>query len=184
MTVHHITPGRADKNLGKAINQLIEHLPDDDWICLRDIDTIPAHHTEFFNQCEEIALNNEADVIGCVTNRLGLTHQLYNQKLSLNYDMKYHYQIGKERFEDHGSEVEILTDKTIGGCFMLFSKQTWQKIGKFKEGAIQINNEFVDYIFCKDAINKGLRIGLANGIYIYHSYRHWNANPRQYKHLK
>jgi len=38
VAVHHITPGRADKNIGKAINDIVKHLPDEDWICLRDID--------------------------------------------------------------------------------------------------------------------------------------------------
>ena len=41
MKVHHITPGRSDLNYGKSINDIIYSLPDEDWICLRDIDTIP-----------------------------------------------------------------------------------------------------------------------------------------------
>ena len=48
--IHYITPGHSDKNYGKAINDTIRHLPDNDWICLRDIDTMPAYHEKFFEQ--------------------------------------------------------------------------------------------------------------------------------------
>ena len=66
--VHHITPGRADLNFGKAINHVIEFLPDDDWVCLRDIDTLPLHHRVFFKQCEDIANSGEWDLVSCKTN--------------------------------------------------------------------------------------------------------------------
>ena len=65
--VHHITPGRSDKNFGRSINQLIENLSDEDWICLRDIDTMPLHHRVFFKQCEDIANSGEFDLVGCMT---------------------------------------------------------------------------------------------------------------------
>ncbi len=36
--------GRSDKNIGRAINEIVNALPDNDWICLRDIDTLPMYH--------------------------------------------------------------------------------------------------------------------------------------------
>ena len=179
MKVHHITPGAKDKDLGKAINTIIEGLPDNDWICMRDIDTIPPHHRVFFKQCEQIAQNNEADIIGAMTNRIGMKHQLHENKLSENFDIKQHIQIAKKLHRQNGTNVKQLTNgETVAGMFMLFSKTTWLKVGKFPEGAINIKGQFIDYLFCKAALNQGLKIGLATGVYIFHIYREWLPNTR------
>lgn len=183
MNVHHITPGRADKNLGKAANELIEHLPDEDWICLRDIDTLPLYHVGLFDQCEEIARRNEFGLVGAVTNRLGLKYQLHGEKLSENYDMKHHYAIAKDRFDEYGSEVHETPD-LIAGMFMLFPKQAWLDVDGFPEGHIRIKGCFIDYLFSKAVKRVGYKIGVAKGIYIYHTYRHWVDNVRtRYQHL-
>jgi len=177
MTVHHITPGRADKNFGKALNDIIEFLPDEDWICLRDIDTLPLHHREFFKQCEDIANAGEYDLIGCMTNRLGLKYQLHNGKLSEDFNIKRHIVIAQQRFLEHGSKV-IDSPGTVAGIFMLFSKQTWEDVGRFHEGGIQINGSFIDFIFNEQVKKINGRIGIAPGIYLFHIYREWGQNVR------
>ena len=190
MTVHHIIPGRSDKNFGKAINQLIEHLPEDDWICLRDVDTLILDHRKFFLQCETLAKNNDADLIGCMTNRIGLKYQLFEGEMSDNYDILYHTEIAKNLFKEFGHTVEVVDYRvTIAGFFMLFSKKTWKQVGKFKEGGIQVHSCFIDYIFSMAVKGRGLKLGIAKGLYIFHSYRNWihntpNKSTRtEYKHL-
>lgn len=181
--VHHITPGRADLNFGKAINDLIEFLPDDDWICLRDIDTLPLHHRVFYKQCEDIANKGEYDLVSCITNRLGVAYQLHDGKLSDNFDIKYHLKIAHERYDKYGSTV---TDApgNIAGVLMLFSKKTWEDVGRFREGGVQVNGSFLDYIFSSTVEKIGGRIGIAKGIYLFHTYREWADNVRMgYKHL-
>jgi hypothetical protein len=168
--VHHITPGRSDKNLGKAINDIIKVLPDKDWICIRDIDTIPMYHEMFFKQCESIAIAGEYDLIGCITNRLGLEYQLFEGKKSSETDILKHRGIAKKLYNQYGSGVEKI-DNTIAGVFMLFSKKTWITLGRFKEGSIMIDGSFIDYHFSNAALKRGLKIGLAKGIYLFHYYR-------------
>lgn len=181
--VHHITPGASDKNLGKAINILIEKLPEDDWICVRDIDTLPLHHREFFKQCEEIAERNEFGLVGAMTNRLGLKYQLHGGEISENYDMKHHINIAVERFDEYGSEVDE-SHFLIAGMFMLFSKKVWQEVGGFPEGRIQIRGKFIDWLFSKAVEKAGYKIGIAKGIYLFHIYREWVTNVRtKYNHL-
>ena len=183
MQVHHITPGSFDKNFGKSINSLIEYLPPDDWICLRDIDTMPLHHRVFFKQCQDIAESGKFNLVGCMTNRLGLAYQLHEGRLSDDFDIMNHIDIAHERYEQFGSEVSD-SPELIAGVFMLFSKQTWEDAGRFPEGAIQINGSFVDYLFCKKVKRLGGKIGIAKGIYIFHIYRSWLANVRMgYNHL-
>lgn len=169
INVHHITPGRSDKNLGLSINQIIQGLPDDDWICLRDIDTIPMYHEKFFIQCEELAESGKADLYGCMTNRLGLPYQvvegMYNET-----DISVHRATAMQLYKDYGNEVEILNE-TIAGLFMLFSKQTWLKVGGYPQGKIYDNTGMVDWKFCKAIKREGLKIGLAKGVYLFHWYR-------------
>jgi len=176
-SVHHITPGRADKNYGRAINELIEFLPDEDWICLRDIDTMPLHHRVFFKQCEDIAASGEWDLVSCKTNRIGVVHQLHGHQKSENFDVKHHIEIAHQRYEQYGSEV-IKSCGLVAGVMMLFSKQTWEDVGRFKEGGVQVDGSFLDWHFSSSVERIGGRIGIARGIYLWHTYRDWADNTR------
>lgn len=177
VNVHHITPARGDKNLGRAINELIEFLPDNDWICLRDIDTIPTQHVIFLKQCEDIARAGEFDLVGCMSNRIGLHTQLHNSKISEETDFMEHKRIGLELYEKHGSQV-VKTQQTIAGQFMLFSKKVWSEVGKFPEGGIRIRNAFVDHWFSTRVKRKKKKLGVAIGMYIFHDYRLGQGNPK------
>jgi hypothetical protein len=181
--VHHITPARSDKNFGLAVNQAIEGLPENDWICLRDIDTVPPYHEEFIKQIEEIANNPKGfSLIGCMTNRLGLPWQLvpnmFNEK-----NMDVHRAKAKELAII--KTIKPLTGlQTVGGLMMLFSKSTWRKAGKFPEGGIEIKGKFVDYHFSK-AVSKFAKLGIAENVYLFHMYR-WDAKDTRTEksHLK
>lgn len=181
--VHHITAARADKNLGKAVNQLIEGLPENDWICLRDIDTFPPYHEEFIKQVEEIANGSHAfSLIGCMTNRLGLEYQLVKGMFT-ELDVKVHREKAKEL-----SVIKTIKPlskmQTVGGLMMLFPKSIWRKVGKFPEGGISIKGNFVDYHFSK-AVAKFGKLGIAEGVYLFHNYRIEAKDTRTYKdHLK
>lgn len=185
ISIHHITPARSDKNYGKAINDIVKVLPDDDWICLRDIDTLPLDHVSFIKQCEEIAKANEYGIVSCMTNRLGLPWQLVYDEIQKEEDVNMIQEviIAKEMAKEHGSKVEE-APREVAGVMMLFPKSVWTEVGGFKEGGIIWGNQMLDNIFYEAVKAKGYKIGLAKGIYLLHLYR-WNENPRTYKkHLK
>jgi hypothetical protein len=170
VNVHHITPGRSDKNIGRAINDIVKGLPDNDWICLRDIDTLPMYHEKIYQQCEQIAQAGEFDLVGCMTNRLGLHYQLVGGRKSNDSDILNHRKIGVELYKEHGNDIMPI-QQVIGGLFMLFPKSAWKQVGGFPEGGIQIQGHFFDYHFCKKVMQQRLRIGIAKGIYLFHYYR-------------
>lgn len=178
--VHHITPGRSDKNFGKSVNVIVRGLPDEDWICLRDIDTLPVYHEAFFAQCEAIT-HKDVGLVGCMTNRVGLSHQLHGGVLSDRGDYMYHRQIAISRFASYGALVDI-SELYIAGFFMLFPKKTWTEIGGFPEGGVSIGGKFVDWWVCDKVSKAGLKIGIAPGIYLFHAYRSWKNN-KDIKHL-
>jgi hypothetical protein len=184
ISVHHITPGRADKNIGKAINDLIRPMPEQDWICLRDVDTIPVYHEKFFEQCENIANSGNFDLVGCITNRVGLERQLYKREFSDNSDILHHRAIAEELYQQHGSNVSII-HSGIAGLMMLFSKELWNRVGGFEEGYIvHPSGKYFDAEFCLKVRGKGGKIGVADGIYLFHFYRFNSENPKiSTKHL-
>lgn len=167
--IHYISAGRADLNLGKAINGTIKHFPEDDWICLMDIDTMPGYHEVFFKQVEDIS-KTDFGIVGCIVNRLGLKYQLHLGELSNNTDWKHHREIAKLRYKEHGSKVEVLT-QPLAGVFMLFPKKTWTAVGGFVEGGIINNGVYIDNQFSRDVEKQGFKAGIANGIYLIHMYR-------------
>lgn len=178
MTVHHITPGRSDLNYGKAINDLIYDLPDEDWICIRDIDTLPLHHRVFFKQCEEIAESGEFDLVSCMTNRLGVGYQLHGGEMSNNWNIKHHIHIAHELYNKHGSNVIKPPGEILAGLMMLFSKKTWENVGGFREGGVAVKGQTIDNLFTRSVIKIGGKLGIAQGIYFFHIYREWSSNAR------
>ena len=165
--VHHITPARSDKNFGRAINVLIEPLPENDWICLRDIDSFPPYHEAFITQCEEIANDPRGFfLIGCMTNRIGLPWQLVNGMYN-EWDIRKHREKAKE-LSSIKTIKRIAQTQTVGGLMMLFPKYTWNKVGGFLEGGVKLKGGYLDYHFSKEV--KGPK-GIAEGIYLYHNYR-------------
>lgn len=175
--VHHITPASGDKNYGGAINAQIEPLPDDDWICLRDGDTMFLHPS-WPSQIEQLSQQN-FNLIGCMTNRLGLPWQLHEGKISEDPNVLNHYEISERLFNTHGATVEPLNN-TIAGLFMLFPRRIWDEV-KFKEG-LHVDNAFIDYHFSIEIYRRFGKIGLAKGLYLFHFYR-FNKNRRDISHL-
>ena len=175
--VHHITPGRADKDLGRALNEVIEFLPENDWICVRDIDTFPLHHRVFFKQCEDIAERNEFDLVSCMTNRQGVKYQLHDGICSEDFNIKNHVKIAHDRYNKYGSQVEECP-ALIAGVMMLFSKQTWEDVGRFPEGGIAYKGSYLDNWLSRKVSDMNGKIGIAKGIYMFHLYREWGNDPR------
>ena len=169
INIHYITPARSDKQYGKAINQLVQHLPDSDWICLRDIDTIPLNHAEMIPQLEQIVREHGGtyDCFGAITNDLGLAYQLAQRKLNRTYNLEEHRIITDQLREQYGTEVEPNREYHIGGFFMLFSKKIWSKVGGFVDEVYK-DRHFFDWHFCKAIKKAGGKIGIAKGVYIFH----------------
>lgn len=183
INIHYITPARSDKKYGLAINDIVKHLPDSDWICLRDIDTIPLNHAELIPQVEAIIREHGGtyDCFGAITNDLGLAYQLVQKKLNRTYNLEDHRIITDQLREQYGTEVEPNRQYHIGGFFMLFSKKIWNKVGGFVDEVYK-DRHFFDYHFCKAIKKAGGKIGIAKGVYIYH-YCRYGKERNDYTHL-
>ncbi len=178
--VWYFTPGRGDKNLGRAYNEHCALVPDGDWICIMDGDVL------FLNpfwpkQIEDIIEKhgNDYPLISCLTNRLGLVNQL-PYGFSNDPNILNHAKISDEHFEKYYDEVYRTTSQTAG-LFMLFPKSTWNKV-KFKPGLTN-GGTFVDFSFADTVMKELGFIGIARGIYLFHFYR-FNKKKTYIEHLK
>lgn len=175
--IWYLTPFSTDKNIGGEYNAQISKLPDNDWVCIRDGDTIfLSPDNQWGKQIADIVAKHGAsyDLIGCITNRLRSTGQLYQNRFSDDHNMLNHGKIAKELFETKYDQVRDHPGP-IAGLFLLFPKKTWEKV-KFRE-----NCDTFDTHFGKELIRKGGKIGIADGVYLYHWYRAWSNDPLNYK---
>ncbi len=174
MYVHYLTPFRSDKNIGRAYNEACATAPDSSWICLRDPDTMFLHPDsqsliDHIIMCNDFTINRY-DLIGCLTNRLRMDHQclshLFNER-----DLSVHIQTATYARKMNGGEI-LSTDQPIAGMFMLFKKELWEKI-KFDESA----GRYTDQVFSSDVMKAGGKLGVAQGLYIFHLYRWGSSDP-------
>jgi len=172
MKVHYSSPYSTDKNIGKAINEFCDMVPDEDWICLTDGDAMFLT-PEYGMQIHEVASNAKFDLIGCLTNRLGRPIQRYKGSFSNDYNVLNHYNIAAELASRHWGEVQDITKaRYVAGMFMLFPKTLWNKI-KFVENVANF-----DDLFSLAVIKQGGKLGMMKGLYMFHCYRIWSDNPK------
>lgn len=170
--IWYSNPYNTEMNIGKALNEFCELVPDGDWICLQDGDILYLT-PDWGVQIEEVVKKHGSDfgLIGCMTNRLSRPIQRI-EELNDNHDLKYHYETALKLSKENWAEVENITDKKyIAGMFMLFPKEVWKK-NKFVE-----NSPAFDDYFSRMVRKSGYKLGLMKGLYVYHLYRIWSETP-------
>src|SRR5690606_37749579 len=106
---------------------------------------------------------SEIQLFGCVTNRLNLNDQLYNNEFSEVDSILYHKKIADKLYSEKYLDIRLVNK--IAGFFMLFNKETWKE-NNFKE-----NTLLFDTLFCKRLLKNDRKIGLIEGLYLFHFYR-------------
>lgn len=173
MNIWYISPFSITKNIGKAINDNIKALrtEPDDWIVHIDQD-VCLLRPDSKRQLEEILSQTTYDILGPVTNRLSMQHQLLHNMFDCT-DMREHIKAADACHEANYGQV-IPTRYILAAFCLCFRVSTWEKLAGFQENSIQF-----DSIFCAGALNSGMKCGIMTGIYLYHHYRLWSTNPLQ-----
>lgn len=170
--VHFIQPYAIDKNIGKAYNESCALIPDGDWICITDHDSmflLPNSKKQII----EIAQTTDFELLGCMTNRLNpkMCKEQVLTSMFEQYDIMDHYNMALTLHNNYYGMIKP-TDAPIAGMCMLFRKETWKK-RPFIENSVYFDQEF----------SKGLKRGIMQGVYMLHFYR-MDKNYRDYSHLK
>ena len=173
--IHYVTSWKTG-DIGGGLNEAIALLPDDAWVCVRDGDTLFLG-PRWGEQIEQIAARAEAEgygLVGCVTNRLRAAYQLHDGVLSGEPDIGRHVAVAAERWNAHGAAIAALPSGPVAGMLMLFRKSEWAA-HPFVEKSI-----YFDQAFTQAARERGVRVGIAQGLYLFHLYRWGKPNPTGY----
>lgn len=187
--IYYTSPYNTQKNIGVYYNYFVKSMyKDDDWVCFVDGDTIFLTE-DYGDIIEQITnQNKEFKIFTCLTNRIGNPKQLVHnldmniseenkQKNNMVFDsddIAEHRKIAKKIQEKYKSKVvdldsilsNIYTDSLLSGVMILSQKKTLKKLLFNESGMLGVDNEFH-----KKAKSQGLKIGLMQGVYIYHWYR-------------
>lgn len=163
-------PKHKSRNLGWAYNNFINLIPnDDDWVCFVDHDTLFTT-VNWYSQLENIIEKNpEYGLFTCITNRVGQRYQVLNGVDRNNHNISYHREIGKKLLQENYTNVTDLSKPDIGlfsGVLILVKKSTWKQIEGCPNGFLGVDNEIH-----RRCINKGIKVGRMDGVYLYHWYR-------------
>jgi len=179
MKVHIIKPYDLDKDLGRAYNQEMKEIPENDWACLMDLDSMfltPDAGHILHCYAEKYA---HAGLLTCYTNRLHesakdqLLDGIVSENLLLDYHMERAYH--QKRLLFNATPI----NHEVSGMLMMISKATWSEV-RFKEGGKCLG---VDNEYCWDLMKAGKSIYRMDGLYILHLYRLKNG-VKDKTHLK
>ncbi|MBP0943096.1 hypothetical protein V2K16_22730 [Pseudomonas alliivorans] len=177
MRIFYSTPYR-EGDIGGALNEFCDLVPDDAWICIRDADTL------FLTSQQQRQIQHIADsdppfeLIGCLTNRIKAPYQLHQGMFSEEPDITAHITVAQLCEAQEWGVVKPCTGP-VAGMFMLFRKSLLQ-LARFRQHSI-----YFDKRFCRDVQAQGARLGVAQGIYLFHLYRFGKRDPCNYtEHLK
>lgn len=167
MKVHIIEPFSISKNLGAEYNAAMRLIPDEDWVCLKDCDTMFLTPTAPRLLYEYVDHFPEAGLLTCYTNRVHrkATLQLLNGKVSYDTNIDNHIEIAKTLEQEIISATRIKV--AISGFLMMISKKTWNEI-KFDETGKCLG---VDNAYSQKILEARKDILRMNSLYLFHSYR-------------
>jgi GT2 family glycosyltransferase len=172
-----VTPTSREKNYGGAIMDEVSGKNSADWILIRDGDMmfLTPDWVEQIHQLID-AHGDNYHIIGCMTNRLNIQEQLHGGNMSGCWDMQKHYEIAQKRWKDFKLHV-VDVDEVAAVCMLM-------QVGTLEALGMPENDIYFDRKFCAAAKYNGLQIGVALGLYVFHSYRPWSADPgKDIKHL-
>jgi GT2 family glycosyltransferase len=167
MTIYFPIPYRIDKNLAKAYNDEFFKVKDDDYVCLRDYDTLfllPETIADIYGYVERYP---HIDLFTCYGNRnhWSLKEQILNGEVSNNTDISHHIDLAIKQRE----QLYKITAMTghLSGFFILMSKRLWKEM-QFREDRKCLG---VDTQFSLRLRSKGKTVYRMDGVYLFHIYR-------------
>lgn len=168
MKIHYIQPFDVNSppNIGGAINAAIEQLnpAPEDWIVNMDYDLLWLL-PDSKKQLSEILLSTDFQILAPVMNRLGNDYQLV-ERAFYNTDMMWHINTAESRSDLLWGTVTPFTGGPLAAACLCFQYRAWVALGGFDENSLAFDTQF-----CIRAERSGMKMGIMEGIYVWHSYR-------------
>lgn len=178
--IYYTVPFSLIKDFGKAYNQYMELLQnDDDWMCFMDGDIFFLNPDFGKHIADVIAMNPGGGIYTCLTNRIANPEQRINGKFINTPNILTHKKYADSRKKKYYSLVKQ-THKRISGFLMVVQKKVWKEI-KFTEGLGILG---VDWDFSTRVLESGYPIYIMQGLYVFHYYRLHVGGVSAIDHLK
>lgn len=166
-------PKEHNKDLAWAYNSCMKLLPnDDDWACFIDHDAMFTTPDWYHQLNDIIKAHPEYSCFTVMTNRAYATWQIPEHTDSLNHEIGYHRSVGGRLQMENYSNVQDVTEPPtvpFSGVMILYKKSTWKKVPFQKYADNRITG--VDNLLHITLRDKGYKLGLMRGVYLYHWYR-------------
>lgn len=169
VTLHRSCPSREDKNLGKAYNDAMKLIGEDDWMCFTDNDVLFLTPDAMNIISSYIKTYPNTGIFTCYTNRIANGQQLLNGKVSEDDSIRNHIHLAEKQKTFLYRVTPI--NGIISGFLMVISKRTWNQI-KFDEIGQSLK---VDNLYSKKILISGKKIYRMDGLYCFHTYRMQNG---------
>lgn len=174
-------PHDVGADLGRAYNEVMRRVQDDDWVCFLDHDAMFTTRTWFRQLSEVVEEHPDAGLFSVMTNRVGNPQQELRGVDKDNHDVAYHRRIGKQVAEGRHEgvvDLPLVLDMDypgwnwLAGVVLLTSKKAWsqvmidEKVG-FPEGYFL----GLDNFYHKEQRRLGNKCYLLTRVYVYHWFR-------------
>ena len=170
MNIHIISPFAPDKNLARAYNNTIRHLPATDWVCVMDYDAMLLDPNQVKRMYEYVQAYPDATLFVSYGSRVkdGVPQQYLFGRMEELHSIKEHMNIARNLLAADRQQLTVKqVNRSVAGFLMLFSVATWRQF-PFDEGRRCLT---VDTNFSKRILRAGGKILLMESIYVWHTYR-------------
>lgn len=172
-------PKEHDKDLAWAYNDCMRLLDDDDWACFIDHDAMFTTPNWYHQLNDIIEKNPEYSCFVAAANRLYSDWQMPEGIDKDTHDIVYHRGIGRDLQDmNYGRVVDVTKcadlpappeTSPFSGVVILYKKSVWKDV-PFR--LLEPNRlTGIDNLLHLDLRDKGYKVGLMSGVYVYHWHR-------------
>lgn len=160
--IYPMMPFDRDRNFGRACNEFLGLLPAGSWGVIIDHDCMFSTPHWYAQIAEAIACKPDAGCFAVVTNRIASPWQLATETVRLGDDIRAHRKAGEARRERR-TLLDITETKGFGGVVTVVNRDAWAETEGYADGLF-----CVDHSLFFRMREKGRRIYLIEGLYVYH----------------
>lgn len=167
--IHTMMPFALDRNLGRAYNEAMALIGEEDWACFLDHDAIWTTREWYRQLVEAVEFVPEAGILTAVQSR-GWQKWQWDGEAN-NHDMAFHRRLGREKLQVR-TLLDVTENSGIAGVVLCTSKRAWRTVGGFVDGMYCVDHAY--HFACAAA---GLRVYVVEGLYVYHWRRAFGDAP-------
>ena len=166
-----------EKKLFEAYNDFMSRLENGEWACFLDHDAMFTTRNWYLQLLAIIKKHPGVACFTAMTNRIQSKAKLQlvtHQSARHNHDIKFHRNLGQKLSEKHWDEIKILPrSPAMSGVLILYSKDKWKKtpFRSYQRSTKMRHFLGVDYQIHRDLLDRGEKVAVMRGVYVYHWYR-------------